>query len=268
MATPQYNTQTNSNGSDHILKPEVELKEHRPEKDTDNYEETHLHSTIPIQNITELSALWHSELKVKNIDNTSAIGPLGLLGFGLTTFLLNLSNAGVFEVSPVVLAMGVAYGGLAQLIAGIMEWKKGNNFTSVAFCSYGTFWWSFVLIKAIGTWRWIDKTKYDEEDVEKSTAWYLFMWFVFTFVMLIASFTKPWAIRVVFFTLDLLFILLASSDWKNGDKDILKAAGIVGLICAISAIYAGSAEIINGAWGITILPLGAPGEKWLKKAEE
>ena len=67
MATPQYNTQTNSNGSDHILKPEVELKEHRPEKDTDNYEETHLHSTIPIQNITELSALWHSELKVKNI---------------------------------------------------------------------------------------------------------------------------------------------------------------------------------------------------------
>ena len=113
-----------------------------------------------------------------------------------------------------------------------------------------------------------NKTKYDEEDVEKSTAWYLFMWFVFTFVMLIASFTKPWAIRVVFFTLDLLFILLASSDWKNGDKDILKAAGIVGLICAISAIYAGSAEIINGAWGITILPLGAPGEKWLKKAEE
>ena len=72
-------------------------------------------------------------------DSTAAIGPLSLLGFGLTTFLLNRGNAGVFDMAPPVLAMGICYGGLAQLIAGIMEWKKGNNFTSVAFISFATF---------------------------------------------------------------------------------------------------------------------------------
>ena len=89
-------------------------------------------------------------------------------------------------------------------------------------------------------------------------------WFVFTFIMFIASFTKPWAIRVVFGTLCLLFILLAAHNFAE-HENTLKAAGVIGMICAFSAIYSGAGEIINGAWTITILPLGAPGEKWLGK---
>ena len=231
-------------------------------KDIINLEEVHLNTA---NNINELTHLWHtSEIRVRQADTTSSIGPLGLLGFGLTTFLLNLHNSGVFEMAPPILAMGFCYGGLAQIIAGILEWKKGNNFTSVAFVSYGCFWWSLVLVYGIINWKWLDEAKYSG-DFNESMGWYLFLWFVFTFIMLIAAFTKPWAIRIVFATLDLLFILLASANWADGHKNTLKAAGIVGIICAISAIYAGAAEIINGAWMMTILPLGAPGEKWLAK---
>ena len=117
-------------------------------------------------------------------DTSAAIGPLGLLGFGLTTFLLNLGNAGVFDMAPPVLAMGICYGGLAQLIAGIMEWKKGNNFTSVAFISFATFWWSFVSIHAIPSLGWINTASY-ESSLHTSMVWYLILWFVFTFIMFI-----------------------------------------------------------------------------------
>ena len=164
---------------------------------------------------------------------------------------------------PPVLAMGICYGGLAQLIAGIMEWKKGNNFTSVAFISFATFWWSFVSIHAIPSLGWLNAEGY-ESSLHTSMGWYLILWFVFTFIMFIASFTKPWAIQVVFGTLCLLFILLAAHNFAE-HENTLKAAGVIGMICAFSAIYSGAAEIINGAWLITILPLGAPGEKWLGK---
>ena len=72
--------------------------------------------------------------------------PLGLLGFGVTTVLLNLVNAGAFPLDTVILAMGIAYGGIAQIIVGVMEFKKGNTFGTVAFTSYGLFWWSLVLL--------------------------------------------------------------------------------------------------------------------------
>ena len=149
-------------------------------------------------------------------------------------------------MAPPVLAMSICYGGLAQLIAGIMEWKKGNNFTSVAFISFATFWWSFVSIHAIPSLGWLNAEGY-ESSLHTSMGWYLILWFVFTFIMFIASFTKPWAIQVVFGTLCLLFILLAAHNFAE-HENTLKAA-----------------EIINGAWLITILPLGAPGEKWLGK---
>ena len=77
-------------------------------------------------------------------DTTANPAPLGLLGFGMTTVLLNLHNAGFFELNGMILAMGICYGGLAQVIAGIMEWKKGNTFAATAFISYGFFWLSLV----------------------------------------------------------------------------------------------------------------------------
>ena len=224
---------------------------------TTNLEEHHIH---PFHS-SELATILQQQLNVTTKDTTAAIGPLGLFGFGLTTFLLNMENAGVYHMSPVILGMGVCYGGLAQLIAGIMEWKKGNNFTSVAFCSYGTFWWSFVLVHAIPHFGWCEPAD------SKSLAWYLFVWFLFTLIMLIASFTKPWAIRIIFFLLTLLFLMLACSDWAES-PNTKKAAGIIGIIDALVAMYAGAAEILNGAWLRTILPLGAPGEKCFGKIEE
>ncbi|HSO25557.1 MAG TPA: acetate uptake transporter, partial [Methanobacteriaceae archaeon] len=85
--------------------------------------------------------------KTVTIKDTTAIpGPLGLLGFGLTTVLLNIHNAGFIPISSMILAMGFAYGGIAQIMASAMEFKKGNTFGTVAFGSYGLFWWSLVLI--------------------------------------------------------------------------------------------------------------------------
>ncbi len=79
-------------------------------------------------------------------DTTANPAPLGLLGFGMTTVLLNLHNAGFFELNSMILAMGICYGGAAQVIAGIMEWKKNNTFGATAFTSYGFFWLSLVAL--------------------------------------------------------------------------------------------------------------------------
>lgn len=223
----------------------------------DNVYETQLHSS----NNMDYNHLNEIEFKVKTKDTSAAIGPLGLMGFGLTTFLLNLENAGVFYMSPVILGMGVSYGGIAQFVAGLLEWSKGNNFTAVAFMSYGAFWVSFVLIHAIPEWGWCAVAEAD------SLALYLFIWFVFTGVMLGASFTKPWAVRLVFLTLTILFLLLAIGKWANSKKTT-KAAGVIGILCALIAMYTGAAEILNDAWKMTVLPLGAPGEHWLGKIAE
>ena len=114
MSIP-LSVQTNptQNSHDHLEKP----------TNIDNMEDVHLHMALPLQKSGEFSTLWRtSELHIKKKDSTAAIGPLGLLGFGLTTFLLNLGNAGVFDMAPPVLAMGICYGGLAQLIAPGEKW--------------------------------------------------------------------------------------------------------------------------------------------------
>src|ERR1700752_5437221 len=79
-------------------------------------------------------------------DSTANPAPLGLLGFGMTTILLNLHNAGYYELNSMILAMGICYGGIAQVIAGAMEWKKNNTFAATAFISYGFFWLSLVTL--------------------------------------------------------------------------------------------------------------------------
>ena len=79
-------------------------------------------------------------------DTTANPAPLGLFGFGMTTVMLNLHNAGFIKLTSVILAMGLCYGGIAQVIAGIMEWKKNNTFGTTAFISYGFFWLSFVTL--------------------------------------------------------------------------------------------------------------------------
>ncbi|HVN76109.1 MAG TPA: acetate uptake transporter, partial [Thermoanaerobaculaceae bacterium] len=110
-------------------------------------------------------------------DTTANPAPLGLLGFGMTTVLLNLHNAGIYPLDSMILAMGIFYGGMAQVFAGIFEWKKKNTFGTTAFLSYGLFWLTLVALIVIPKFGWVPA------QTATSFGWYLFMWGVFTFIM-------------------------------------------------------------------------------------
>ncbi len=176
--------------------------------------------------------------------------PLGLMGFGMTTVLLNIHNAGIFPLGSMILAMGIFYGGIAQIIAGIMEFKKGNTFGTTAFTSYGLFWLTLVALLVIPNLNWGFA-----EAPANFIGWYLFMWGLFTFCMWIATFNTTRALQVVFFTLFVLFWLLAIRDW-TGSKMIGVLAGIEGILCGLSAIYFAMAQVINESWGKEVLPVG------------
>ena len=183
-------------------------------------------------------------------DMTGNPAPLGLLGFGMTTVLLNLHNAGFYELNTMILAMGICYGGIAQIIAGIMEWKKGNTFATTAFTSYGLFWLSLVTSILL--------TKFGWSAPSSSTAmgWYLLAWGVFTGVMFIGTLWISRALQVVFGSLTLLFILLAIGDFTNASAGFKQATGYEGIFCGLSAIYTGLAQVLNELAGRTVLPLG------------
>ena len=187
-----------------------------------------------------------SDLKL--LDTTANPAPLGLLGFGLTTVLLNLHNAGLFALDSMILAMGIFYGGIAQIIAGIMEWKKNNTFGTTAFTSYGLFWLSLaglLILPQIGLAEAADST---------AMGYYLFIWGFFTAVMFVATLRMNAVLQFVFASLALLFFLLALGDW-TGSTLIKTIAGIEGVICGLSAIYAGLAQVLNEVYNKTILPL-------------
>ncbi len=175
--------------------------------------------------------------------------PLGLMGFGMTTVLLNIHNAGFFPISSMILAMGLFYGGLAQVIAGIMEFKKGNTFGTTAFTSFGLFWLSLVALLVFPKIGWSVSTP------PAFLAWYLFLWGLFTFFMWLATFGTNRAVQFVFLSLTILFWLLAVRDWA-GSEIIGKIAGWVGIVCGFSAIYLAMAQVLNEARGKVILPLG------------
>lgn len=174
-------------------------------------------------------------------------GPLGLLGFGMTTILLNLHNAGFIPLSMVIVAMGIAMGGTAQVIAGILSFKKGNTFAGTAFTSYGFFWISLVLI-------WLLGPKYNLSPDRIAMGFYLLLWGIFTLFMAIATLKHSHASKVVFFSLALLFFLLAIGDFA-GSEIIIKIAGYVGIFTGAAAVYESMAQIINEEFGKDILPL-------------
>ena len=153
--------------------------------------------------------------------------PLGLMGFGMTTVLLNIHNAGFFGegVDTMILAMGIFYGGIAQVIAGIMEFRKNNLFGMTAFISYGSFWLTFVFIVL---WGGADSG---------FLGWYLFLWGLFTAYMYLNTLNKNRALQVIFGTLVILFWLLAIGHWVTGDAadTIIKIAGWEGIFCGGSA---------------------------------
>ena len=175
-------------------------------------------------------------------------GPLGLLGFGMTTVLLNLHNAGVIEMSVMILAMGIAMGGLAQVIAGIMEFKAGNTFGATAFTSYGLFWWSLVIIL-------VNPEKLGAEAASgKSMGFYMVLWCIFTFFMFIGTMRANHATQIVFATLMILFLLLAIEKF-TGSHVLGVIAGIEGIFCGASAIYTAVAGIVDGEFNKPIMPV-------------
>lgn len=182
-------------------------------------------------------------------DTTGNPAPLGLLGFGMTTVLLNLHNAGFYELNAMILAMGICYGGVAQIIAGAMEWKKGNTFATTAFISYGFFWLSLVAL--IG----LPKLGFPAAD-ETAMAAYLAIWGLFTAVMFLGTFRLNRALQIVFGTLTVLYFLLAIGDYTGASAGFRHATGWEGIVCGLSAIYAGLAQILNELFGKIIWPLG------------
>jgi succinate-acetate transporter protein len=182
-------------------------------------------------------------------DTTANPAPLGLFGFGMTTVLLNIHNAGIYEMSSMILAMGICYGGLAQIIAGIMEWKKKNTFGTVAFTSYGLFWLSLVALIVMPKMGWADGAS------SKGMICYLGMWGIFTLLLFIGTLKINKALQVVFGTLTLLFFLLAAGD-ATGSAGLKTFTGYEGIICGLSAMYAAIAQVLNEVYGKTVLPLG------------
>lgn len=175
--------------------------------------------------------------------------PLGLMGFAVTTILLNLHNAGIMSLNATILAMGIFYGGLAQVMVGAMEYKNGNTFGTLAFTSYGFFWIGLVAI-----WT-LPKMGLATAATAEDMAWFLMLWGVFTFFLFIGTLKMNRATQFVFASLTLLFALLALAD-ASGEKDIKTIAGYVGIICGMSAMYTGFAQVLNEVYGRTIMPLG------------
>ena len=194
-------------------------------------------------------------------DTTANPAPLGLLAFGMTTVLLNLHNAGFYGLNSMILGMGIFYGGSAQVIAGCMEWKKGNTFATTAFTSYGMFWLTLValvLLPNLGVTVAADGTKTGIAAATVPTAFaaYLAVWGFFTAVMFIGTFRLSRALQVVFGSLTILFFLLAYVKYANPGEGFEHFAGFEGIFCGASAIYTGLAQVLNEVYGRAVLPLG------------
>lgn len=174
--------------------------------------------------------------------------PLGLMGFGMTTILLNIHNAGFFPVDSMILAMGIFYGGIGQVLVGMMCFKRGDTFGTTAFTSYGLFWLTLVgliVMPKMGL----------PASPEHFMGWYLLLWGVFTGFMFIGSLCYPIAKQVVFGSLTILFFLLAARDFFDSEL-IGTIAGFEGIFCGASAIYFAMAQVLNAEYGRTILPVG------------
>jgi len=186
---------------------------------------------------------------ISQADITSNPAPLGLMGFGMTTVLLNLHNAGFFGLGSMILGMGIFYGGLAQVIAGIMEWKKGNTFGTTAFTSYGFFWLTLVALIVLPKMGLIAAPD------NAAMVAYLLVWGLFTAILFVGTLRLNRALQFVFASLTILFVLLALGDF-TGNATIKHIAGYEGIVCGLSAIYAAAAQVLNEVYGRVVLPIG------------
>jgi succinate-acetate transporter protein len=180
-------------------------------------------------------------------DTTANPASLGLFGFGMTTILLNIHNAGFFEVNSMIMGMGIFFGGIQQVIAGIMEWKKGNGFGMAAFTSYGFFWLSLVAI-------WILPLMGVTKPDGASMGCYLAIWGLFTLALFIGTLNGNTISKLIFGSLVILFALLSAASF-SGNESLHTIAGYEGIICGFLAFYEGAAIVINDKLGRKVLPL-------------
>ena len=188
-------------------------------------------------------------------DTTANPAPLGLFAFGMTTVLLNFHNAGYYPLDSMILAMGIFYGGLAQVIVGIMEWKKNNTFGTLAFSSYGLFWLTLVGLILMAKFGWIDKPG------DPGLIAYLSMWGIFTALLFVGTLRLNRALQFVFASLVILFFMLAYVHYMKmtgnpSAESFEHITGIEGIICGASAMYTGIAQVWNEIYGKVVLPLG------------
>src|ERR1700749_4449619 len=181
--------------------------------------------------------------------------PLGLAGFAATTFMLSMINANLVNHNSLtgVLGLALAYGGIAQFVAGIWEFRTGNTFGAVAFCSYGAFWISFFfIVQSVGQNR--------PTEVFSGLGLYLWMWGIFTAYMFIASLRTTGAVAIVFLLLAITFIVLgignaALAGTLKATNGTIKLGGYIGIVTAIAAWYASFAAVLNSTFARTILPV-------------
>ncbi len=174
--------------------------------------------------------------------------PLGLIAFGLTTVLLNFHNAGFYGLSSMIIAMGIAYGGIAQIIASAMEYRNGNTFAMVAFGSYGLFWWSLAILLIL------PKLNLATAADPASLGAYFFMWGLFTLVMFVGTLKLSRGLQVIFLSLAVLFFLLTASE-LTGNPTITLIAGYEGIFTGLSAVYVGLGEVLNELYNRKVVPI-------------
>jgi uncharacterized protein len=183
-------------------------------------------------------------------NNLANPAPLGLSAFGMSTILLNLHNAGLFGMESGILAMGIFYGGLVQLIVGIMEFKKGNTFGTTVFGSYGAFWLTLVYIIYFNGKLGIPANS------EAFMTSYLFVWGVFTCFLWIGTWKSSRVLQFVFLSATALFWMLAARDGFGWTGTWAVATGYLGIVCGASSLYCGLAQVLNENFGRVVLPLG------------
>jgi hypothetical protein len=182
------------------------------------------------------------------IDNTANPAPLGLCAFGMTTILLSLHNAGLTPLGSPILAMAIFYGGIAQVIVGIMEWKKNNTFGMVTFGSFGFFWISFatlLILPALGLAK---------APMPVELAAFLSVWGIFAAGLFICTLKMHRVLQITLMAVVLLVILLVTAQ-LTGNALILNLGGLVGLVAGVLALYMGMGQVINEVYGNRIFPV-------------
>ncbi|MFA5332277.1 MAG: acetate uptake transporter [Methanoregula sp.] len=196
---------------------------------------------------THVDSIFKNEIKIT--DSTGNPGALGLLAFGMTTIILNMHNAGFFAMGSAIFAMGLFYGGVAQVIAGIMEWKKNNTFGMTAFISYGFFWIALVGLLVMPVIGWSTAVS-----VQSLTGFFM-IWALFSIVMFLITLRLSRSLQVVFGLLVILFLLLIAGT-VLGNELIIRIAGFEGILCGLSAMYAGLGQIANEVYKENVVKLG------------